>query len=180
MAKTPGRQADRQYRMVAEWTSAVPVVTSFIRSAVTDFHAAEDILQQVAEVVVNRFDVFDMSKPFIPWAIGIARIKILEYRKNCSHDPHLFAGETLSMVATAYEKECGRFNPMRAALDSCISKLHPRGRQLLKMRYREDKKPGEIANEVGETANAIRVALHRVRLSLERCIAMTLADRSSS
>lgn len=179
MGETTKNSDERQRRLVSAWTAAVPVVTSFIRSAVPNFHDAEDILQQVAEVVLERFNEFDDSKPFVPWAVGIARLKILENHRKKARCPQMLSSETLKKIAAAYQDQSSLFGPMRDALDLCIEKLHPRGRRLLEMRYREDKKPTVIAEDTGETANNIRVALHRLRNILAKCITQTLANRST-
>ena len=54
------------------WTESQSVVASYIFSLVRDFHLAEDILQQVAVVLVREFEKYDPSRPFLPWTMGIA------------------------------------------------------------------------------------------------------------
>ena len=50
------------------------MVAAFVLSIIPDFHQAEDVLQQVAVVLVREFGQFDTSRPFLPWALGIAQL----------------------------------------------------------------------------------------------------------
>jgi hypothetical protein len=43
------------------WTKAQPFVAAHIGFLVPDFHRAEDVLQQVAVILVRKFDQYDPS-----------------------------------------------------------------------------------------------------------------------
>ena len=61
---------DALRRLTIDWTRAQPSVGRFIRSFVRDRGEAEDILQQVALVIVDRYDTYDPDRPFLGWALG--------------------------------------------------------------------------------------------------------------
>lgn len=56
------------------------------------------------------------------------------------------------------------------ALAACISHLPERARALLAWRYEESLQLNEIATRVHTSAEAVRLALWRLRASLQKCI----------
>ena len=69
------------------WVQAQPLVLSFIASLVPDFKEADDILQNVALVTTRRFAEYDRQRPFVAWAIGIAKDEIENYRRKKGKRP---------------------------------------------------------------------------------------------
>ena len=74
-------RTDQTTEMTLLWTAAQSSVMAFIRSVTPQLADAEDILQETARQIVERFDEYDRERPFAPWAIGIARYKVLEWRR---------------------------------------------------------------------------------------------------
>src|SRR5690606_7155690 len=87
------------------WTESQPIVASYIISLVPNFHQAEDVLQQVAVILVREFDKYDLNRPFLPWAMGIAKNVALKSRRQAALDSvPLLEGELLDRVQTAFEE----------------------------------------------------------------------------
>ncbi|MFM7799197.1 MAG: sigma factor [Planctomycetota bacterium] len=57
----------------AQWTLAQPAVSAFVHAVVIDRAERDDVLQDVAIAVLESFPSYDPARPFVPWAIGIAR-----------------------------------------------------------------------------------------------------------
>lgn len=55
------------------WTLAQPAVSSFVSSVVRDFRDRDGVLQEVAVAVIESFESYDSKRPFLAWAIGVAR-----------------------------------------------------------------------------------------------------------
>ena len=72
--------------LAALWTRAQSVVAAYVMSLVRDAHLTEDIVQQVAVVLVRDFHKFDKTKPFLPWALGIAKIIATRVRSQAAKD----------------------------------------------------------------------------------------------
>jgi DNA-directed RNA polymerase specialized sigma24 family protein len=72
------------------WSEAQPVVAAMVAGAVVDFQHSEDLVSQVAETVVMKFDEYDRSRPFTPWALGITRNMILRYYERRAGDRLVF------------------------------------------------------------------------------------------
>ena len=78
------------------WTQSQSVVSSYVLSLVRDFHLAEDILQQVAVILVREFEKYDPSRPFLPWALGFAKNVALKSRAQSGQGCQSFARHRLN------------------------------------------------------------------------------------
>ena len=153
------------------WTESQPVVSAFILSLIPDFHQAEDVLQQVAVVLVREFENFDASKPFLPWALGIARNLALKSRRDFARKPqHLLSENVLDQIQIAFHENEDKWIAIRKVLRHCLQKQPQKVVELLHWRYAHDLRANETANRMGITAGAVRVMLHRARQSLRKCI----------
>ena len=153
------------------WTESQPVVSAFILSVIPDFHQAEDVLQQVAVVLVREFDRFDVSKPFLPWALGIARNLALKSRREVARKSRYVLSESLlDQIQTAFQENEDTWVAIRTVLRHCLHKQPEKVVELLQWRYAHDLKPNEAALRMGITSGAVRAMLFRARQSLRRCI----------
>lgn len=152
------------------WTNAQPAVAAFVSSIVPKFQDADDILQQVAVAIIKSYDKYDKNRPFVAWAIGIAKNEILMYRRNHSKGRLILDTKAIERISEVYEKESAKFDDMRKALDICIKKLKGRWKHILEMRYLSELSISRIAQKLGMTHSSVYTALHRIRLALRECI----------
>lgn len=161
-----------QERLAQQWTESQSVVASYIYSLVPNFHQTEDILQQVAVTLVREYGKYDPNRPFLPWALGIARNLALKARKESGqYSTHLLLDEELiGQVQAAFEQEADRWAPFRQALQECMRKQQGKVAEALHWRYAYDLKPQDVARRMNLSSGATRVLLHRARAVLRRCI----------
>lgn len=152
------------------WTKAQPTVSAFISSMLPDFHQAEDVLQQVAVIVVRKFEQYDPAQPFISWALGIAKNEVLKSRRAFVADRHVFDEELCEQLTDGYQESVKEFEDVRSALAHCMRGLRGRAKNIMELRYGLDLKPAAIAKKVDMQPGAVRVLLHRVRGALRDCI----------
>lgn len=170
---------DKLEKLTVLWTQTQPTVAAFISSAITNFHDAEDVLQKVAMVLAKKYDQYDPKKPFVAWAIGIARYEILVYQRTKATDKAILSEEILAQAASVFEDTHWDQSPVRDALKKCISDVKGRNKQLLELSYVRELKPTRIARQLGMTSNAIFVALHRLRMALRECIQRRLSQEEA-
>lgn len=168
---TPSGKGD----FVRLWTSAQPGVAAFISAMVPDYHAAEDILQECAAVLLEKFANYDPSRPFLSWAIGVCRLEILARRRRFMIERLVFDDAAIHNIARAYDELGPEVDERIRALRNCADKVQGRHRQLLDLRYNHNLKPRDIAQRLGSTPNATTVALARIRSALRDCIEKLLA-----
>ena len=64
---------DDQDRFTRCWTQAQPAIAGYIAALVPDPHAADDVVQEVAVILLRKFAEYDPARPFIAWAMGVAK-----------------------------------------------------------------------------------------------------------
>lgn len=164
-------QEDRMVHVARLWSSAQPVVSAMIAGTVFDFHDAEDLVAEVAETAVRKFDQYDPTRPFAPWALGIARNLLLHYYQRRSDRRQAYLDDqALESIASAHLEIADELPARQAALQECIQAIRGKSRRVLEMRYGHDLKPEAVADALNMSRNAVWVMLHRIRTALRNCI----------
>ena len=157
-------------RMTVDWTRAEPSVRRFVRSFIRDSAEAEDILQEVALVIVDGYSSYDSTQPFIGWALGIARRVVWTHLRNKYRDRDLILNNAIDQVSSAFEKLDPHVQDMKDALAHCVGKVSGEGRRALLLRYEEGLELKQIADRLEKSDSATSVLLYRVRSALRECI----------
>ena len=158
------------------WTNAQPAVAAFVSSIVPNFQDADDILQGVAVSIIKNYDKYDKDRPFVAWAIGIAKNEALMYLRKNSRGKLIFSTRAIQAISEVHEKESVKFDAKRKALDVCIKKLKGHSRRILEMRYISEMTVPRIAQKIGMTHSAVHTTFHRIRLALRDCINRQLSS----
>jgi len=171
----PNPHQSRMLLLSRLWSDAQPVVAAMVAGAVVDFQHSEDLVSEVAETVVMKFDEYDRSRPFTPWALGITRNMILRYYERRAGDRLVFFDDgVLSAMAVAHEQVAGESAERLAAMRKCLAEIKGKTRRVMEMRYLHGLKPAAIAHSLDMTTNAVWVMLHRGRDAVAKCIGRTL------
>lgn len=165
-----------QQSLTIHWIKAQPILRAYLGAVIRNDSDADDLLQRVALTVIDKFDQFDADRPFTAWAMGIARNHVLDHLRKARNDRHLFGDDLLDALANTHTRLAGEYDERCVALRRCINELDDRGHKLLELRYVRGLKPADIAERFGLTPNAIRIALHRLRTALGKCIERRLVS----
>jgi RNA polymerase sigma-70 factor (ECF subfamily) len=153
------------------WTEAQPKLAGYINALVPDFQEAEDLLQNVAVILLRKFPEYDAQRPFIAWAIGITQREVLMARRCHARNFLCYQTDLLERISEAYEELTPELEERSRALNECLKLVQGRASELLKLRYEEGLKPNAIAGTIGMAVVAVRVMLSRTRTGLRECIA---------
>jgi RNA polymerase sigma-70 factor, ECF subfamily len=159
-----------QERFTRLWTDAQPAVAGYVHSVVRDSAAAKDIVQETALVLLRRFAEFDATRPFLPWALGVAKFQILGHRRDAARSLVTFDTTLFESFTEMWAELAPRMSDEAAALQTCLDKLADRGRHLVHLRYFETLSSDEIARRIGSNSGSIRVMLQRIRDQLRKCV----------
>ena len=162
--------SDSVQRMTIEWTRAQPSVGRFVRSFLRDRSAVDDVLQEVALVVVEKFEDWDPERPFVGWALGIARRVILAHLRTKYRGSHLEFSDAIDQVASSIEKLEPQADLMKDSLADCLGQVRGQSQQILLLRYTEGLELKQVAERLGMTAGNVGVMLHRIRAVLRKCV----------
>jgi RNA polymerase sigma-70 factor (ECF subfamily) len=152
------------------WTLAQPVVSAYVTSVIRDFRDRDDVLQSIAVAILESFPSYDASRPFVGWALGVARNQVGSYLRDRRRNRLVFDGETVDLLATAFEEIKTEEVRSLAYLEECLGKLEGRARQLCELRYQNDLKPAAMARLLSMTPNTVAKSLQRIREQLRQCV----------
>lgn len=161
-----------QTKFTLYWTEAMPVVSAYINSMVPDLHEAQDILQEVSVVLFRKLDTYDDERPFLNWAMGVARREVLSLRRHHARHPMLYSERISDLVAETCERMAPELELRKKALKHCLGllKLKGRSREAFSLHYHSSMKPRDVAEHLNMTAGAVRVMLCRIRETLRKCV----------
>lgn len=160
---------DRE-RFLSLYQEHGPLVRGFLLAATGCPHQADDLQQNVARVLLERFTDYDDTRPFHCWALGIARLEALKWRQRLARRREVLSPEAIDLLHAAGQDEADPFADRRERLPACVAALPEASRQLLALRYEEGLGAKDIAGRVGRTPAAIDMALSRIRRLLRDCI----------
>jgi RNA polymerase sigma-70 factor (ECF subfamily) len=142
----------------------------FIHALVGSHQDADDILQDVFLVVVDKSADFTEGTDFLAWVRTIARYRILHHqaaqRRRRNFDPDVV---DLLCDQAGIDGDADWDREM-SALRTCLDSLAPGARRIIQQRYEDDLPASEIAARSGRTVNGVSVALAKIRAALRACV----------
>lgn len=151
------------------FTVTEPALRAFVRSLVPTLEDTHDVMQEVAIVLWEKFGEYPTTEDFRRWAFGVAKWKVISWRRDKMRDRHLFGLETTELIARDAEEATDLLEARREALRVCLQKLRPDQRDLVQRAYESESRIDQLAASLGMTAMALYKKLHRIRLLLVEC-----------
>jgi len=166
----PTPESEQRKQFARCWMQAQPVVAAYIASGIRDRQHCEDVLQDTALSIAEAFDQYDATKPFLPWAMGVARNKLLQYYRNHHRDRLVFDEALLEQIGVRIEAQAEHTKDRQLALAHCLEKLAEHAREMIKLRYVQDLGYDQIAEMLGRTRAGVANSLYRSRKALAQCV----------
>jgi RNA polymerase sigma-70 factor (ECF subfamily) len=132
---------------------------------------AEEILQETRLAMWKNFEQFELGTNFKAWGRKVAYHRILAFRTNRSRE-----ARRAELSERFYEnlneavEEVVEEGPKEKKLTECMQKLHKEHRQIIQLRYMEEKSVEEVAEAMRRTLTATYRVISRIRESLRKCI----------
>jgi len=172
-------ESEIRERMTRHWLEAEQSVRAYVAGAVRSFVDREDLLQQVALTIARRFDEFDEQRPFLAWALWIAKSRVIDFYRSQNRHQQFLSDFLLDKYADTLVQRQEVISRRREALEHCLEKLPDRSRALIRFKYQDGLRIEQIAETIRSTSASVRVALYRVRNALAECIQGRLASEST-
>lgn len=104
---------------------------------VRDHHLAEDTLSDATLAIVRSWHTYDASKPFEPWARGVARNVALANLRKHQRATATLDESVLESLGTAFDAGGGEaaLEGKKQRLRECVAKLPGPSRELVQWRY---------------------------------------------
>jgi RNA polymerase sigma-70 factor (ECF subfamily) len=161
------------------WSEAHPAIAGFVAALAPDAHVADDLMQDIALAALRLFAQYDPSRPFIAWAMGIARTQLLTMRRDRARAATRLKQGVVESLAEVWQELQPELDERHAALRECLQSVGGRRRELVELRYLQALGAEEIGRRLGLAADAVRQALSRTRAALHACIERRLARTGS-
>ena len=139
-------------------------------------HDAHDVLQETNLVLWRKMDEFAPDSNFGAWSRKCAYFQALAFLRDRKRDRHLFDDELLSQFADeAKDTDCEDGDSMLAMRD-CLMRLPAQHRQLINLRYSQNRSIGQLAKDAGKKESAMKMMLMRIRQTLHKCIELKIKE----
>jgi RNA polymerase sigma-70 factor, ECF subfamily len=166
---------DRATVFVELLTSHQRKLYAYIATMLLGDSAAADVLQETNLNLWTHMSEFDFTRPFLPWAFGFARQRVLAYRKSNCRSRLVFGDAALDLIHEQCMKSVSEADERLIALRKCLKELEPRQAELIRDRYVVKTPLRIMAAQSSDTAHNMSSRLHRIRKVLARCIETKLA-----
>lgn len=171
-----GPATDRHARFLRLYTKHQHRILAYIFTLVPNRADAEDLLQDTAVLLWEKFDRFEPDTDFIAWACRVAYLKVLNHRKRFARSKVLASDALLEAVADRAVELSPQLDRRREALRECLKRLDERDRRMIAARYEPGGGPRQAAGASGRTLQAAYKALYRIRKALFDCVTLRLAE----
>ncbi len=139
----------------------------------------DDLAQETFLQLYRNLEKIPEHVPPEIWVIGIAKNVCFNHLRKAARRGRLHRhalAERLANTKTDWDRPSAP-DAMGAALADCLTKLPAQRREMVELRYVNDLTSEAIAQKTQSTAEAVRVALHRIRAGLRDCITQKLAKQ---
>ncbi len=146
-------------------------IYSYVLSLVPNFNDADDILQETTKLMWEKFGQYKFGTDFLAWGRRIAYFLILEYYRKKKKDNSFYYDEQLiKKLEKNTEKFSDSSKEYMLHLNSCMKKLKEHDRNLLKLKYFENKKVKDLASRFGCSVQYVYRNFSRIHQLLLACI----------
>ena len=159
-----------QERFMRLWTDAQPAVANYVHALMRDHTAAKDVLQETALVVFRKFGEYDGERPFVAWALGMAKFQVMGWHRDHGRSRLVFDEAVVEGITAQWAELAPSVSDREVALQTCMEKLTARARQMVRWRYYEDQTAEQIGKRLQTPGPTVRVTLQRIREQLRDCV----------
>ncbi len=154
-------------------------IYAYILSFVPNSNDADDLMQETSAVLWQKFSEFEPDRPFIAWAITIARYQVMKYFKTRKRSKVVFSEDLINYINAEVEKKLPSMDPRIDALEKCVNKLNSKDQWLLKLRYGKGYTFENIGAHISKSTRATFYSLSRIHHIVFLCIKQTLGSELS-
>lgn len=141
---------------------------------------AEEVFQETALILWEKWQDFDETREFVPWACGIAHNVARNFLRKQGNRRVYLDEEFLRRVTAAREERQGTLDERRGALADCMAQLPAKQRDLLERCYSDQQTARDVAEQLGMTDNALYLRLRRIRRILYDCVTRRMSPKHST
>ena len=143
----------------------------YTRALVGNPQTAEDILQQMAVLAIQKSTQIQDKAHFLGWMRTTAKHLAFNQNRKDRKEAKALNPQVIDMLAETSQKiDNITTDTLTRKLEDCLRQLTPRARDLLRMRYIEGSSSAEISRQLQQKNTTIYQAISRARQSLALCM----------
>lgn len=142
----------------------------YVAALVPNLADVDDIVQQTAISLWDKFDAYDPARPFTPWACRFALNKTRQWVERRQRWQALLANGLAEELEQRRAELQPQWETRLRCLEGCLSQLPDEQRSLVEGYYFRRDGVETLATDAGRSVGATYKMLQRIRHSLQRCI----------
>lgn len=159
-----------QQRFLSLFLRSEREIFRYVAALVPNVADAEDIVQQTAMSLWEKFDAYDPAQPFTPWACRFALNKTRQWLERRQRWQTLLSDGLAEELAQRRQELQPEFELRLKHLEGCLGKLPEVQRSLIEGYYYERSSIETLAQRFGRTEAATYKMLQRIRHALQACV----------
>ena len=163
-------QAAAQQRFLSLFLRSEREIFRYVSALVPNLTDAEDIVQQAAIALWEKFDTYDPTQPFTPWACRFALNKARQWIDRRQRWQILLQHGLAEELAQRRQELEPEFERRLKHLEACLEKLPSGQRSLVQGYYYARTDVDTLAQRSGGSVAATYKMLQRVREALKLCV----------
>lgn len=170
---------ERMRRFVRLYSASQRKVSAYTMSMLRNSSDADDVVQETASLLWEKFDEFEPGTDFVAWALTVARFKVISHLRSKKKRAHTFSNELIEVLSDVAEREAQKSDLRSDALRNCLGLLKKSDRRLLEMRYEDGASVKSIAMRTDININNLYKILNRIHVRLLDCISFRMKGRGT-
>jgi RNA polymerase sigma-70 factor, ECF subfamily len=152
----------------------------YIFSLIPSEADARDILQETSLALYRKWEQFDSTRPFLPWAFRFAYLQVQKHREKSARSPLLFSEDIIDLLANERAHLEPVLDERLRLLDACLQKLSPPQKDLVTARYGLRQSAEELMQHFALSRRTLFRNLELLRHQLHDCVTHQLQSEGLS
>ncbi len=151
----------------------------FIVSLVGNWSDAEDLLQETAGVLWDKFGDYQTGTDFAAWGMKIARYRIMAFHRKQKSSQVQFDGDLLELLTQESGDVLCHMDSRITALQGCLDKLGDREREFIRLHYDDEMTHQAMSKVTGKPLHTIYRMMSKIHDVLLKCIRRTIVQEGA-
>ena len=159
-----------QQRFLSLFLRSEREIFRYVAALVPNISDADDIIQQTAIALWERFDSYDPAQPFTPWACRFALNKARQWMARRRRWQVLLENGLAEELEQRKQEISSELDAKLSRLQKCLDHLPEDHHRLVEGFYFHRENIKKLAEKSNRTVDATYKMLQRIRQSLQACI----------
>jgi len=152
-------------------------ILGFIQSIVRRFDIAEDVFQDICVLALEKRETIPDEAHLFNWLRSSARLRAMNVLRKRQERQKALDDDILESLEEDWREQDADITALSAeAVRHCIEQLAPAARELVRMRYRENKEYRELSKLFKRPVPSLYVTFSRIHAVLADCVSRRLAS----